>query len=143
MGPPGAVVRSVGVAFVVGVLMMDAVGGYPEDGAALKSEAAAGGEEVLDPLGGFVATVREQAVIGHADTDVDGEEVHDHEDGQVRPGEEEESGDGADVEEAHSDGRDPVDAALLELATHAKVLLDLHLDLSDGRDDGGALGGLG
>ena len=39
VSPPGAVVRSVGVAFVVGVLMMDAVGGDPEDGSALKREA--------------------------------------------------------------------------------------------------------
>ena len=39
--PPGAVVRGVRVAFVVGVLMMDAVGGYPEDGAALEREGAA------------------------------------------------------------------------------------------------------
>ena len=123
--------------------MMDAVGGDPEDGASLKGEAAAHGDEVLDPLGSAVAAVREQAMVGHADADIDSEEVHDDEGGQVRPGEEEESGDGADVEEAHGNGRDPVDAALLELATHAKVLLDLHLDLSDGRDDGGALGGLG
>src|ERR1700679_1541333 len=34
VGPPGAVLRCVRVAFLVGVLMMDAVRGYPEDGAA-------------------------------------------------------------------------------------------------------------
>ena len=39
VGPPGAVVRGVGVAFVVGVLMMDAVGGDPEDGSALERDA--------------------------------------------------------------------------------------------------------
>ncbi len=38
VGPPGAVVRSVRVAFVVGVLMMDAVGGDPEDGSAFERE---------------------------------------------------------------------------------------------------------
>ena len=38
VGPPGAVVRGVRVAFVVGVLMVDAVGGYPEDGSALKRQ---------------------------------------------------------------------------------------------------------
>jgi hypothetical protein len=72
VGPPGAVVRGVRVAFVVGVLMMDAVGGDPEDGSALERHGAAGGDEVLDPLGGAVAAVGEQAVVGHADADVDG-----------------------------------------------------------------------
>ena len=36
VGPPGAVVRGVRVAVVVGVLMMDAMGGDPEDGSALE-----------------------------------------------------------------------------------------------------------
>ena len=117
--------------------MMDAVSGYPEDGTALEREAAAHGDEVLDPLGGAIAAVREEAVIGHADSHVDSEEVHDGEGGQILPGEEEERGDGADVEEAHGDGRDPVDAALLVLAAHAEVLLDLHLDFGDGGDDRG------
>ena len=132
VSPPGAVVRGVRVAFLVGVLMVDAVGGDPEDGSAFKREGAAHGDEVLDPLGGAVAAVRQQAVIGHADADVDGEEVHDDEGGEVLPGEEEERGDGADVEEAHDDGGDPVDAAFLVLAAHAQVLLDLLGDLGDG-----------
>ena len=125
VGPPGAVLRGVRVAFVVGVLMMDAVGGDPEDGSAFKRHGAAGGDEVLQPLGNAIAAMGEQAVVGHADADVDGEEIHDAEDGEVLPGEEEERGDGADVEEAHDDGGDPVDAALLVLAAHAEVLLDL------------------
>ena len=132
VGPPGAVVRSVRVAFVVGVLMMDAVGSYPEDRAAFKGEAAAGADEVLDPLGSLVAAVREQAMIGDADADVDGEEIGDEEGGEVLPGEEEERGDSSDVEEAHEDGGDPVDAAFLMLAAHAEVLLDLLSDLGDG-----------
>jgi hypothetical protein len=84
--------------------------------------------------------VGEQAMVGHADADVDGEEVHDEEDGEVGPGEEEESGDGSDVKGTHGYGRDPVDAALLVLAAHAEVLLDLLGDLGDDRDDGGQLG---
>ena len=141
--PPGAVVRGVRIAFVVGVLMMDAVGGDPEDGSALKRHGAAGGDEVLDPLGGAVAAMREQAVVGHADADVDGEEVDDGEGGDVLPGEEEEGGDGADVEGAHEDGGDPVDAALLVLAAHAEVLLDLAGDFGDVRSDWTASGAVG
>jgi hypothetical protein len=132
VSPPGAVVRSVWVALVVRVLMVDAVGGYPEDGSTLEGERAAHGDEVLDPLGGSVAAVREQAMIGNADADVNREEVHDGEGGEVLPGEEEERGDGSDVEEAHEDGGDPVDAAFLMLAAHAEVLLDLLSDLGHG-----------
>ncbi len=139
--PPGAVVRGVRVAFVVGVLMMDAVGGDPEDGSAFEGEGAAGGDEVLQPLGRAVAAVREQAVVGHADADVDGEEVHDAEDGEVLPGEAEERGDGADVEEAHDDGGDPVDSAFLVLAAHAEVLLDLLGDF--GGETAGGFDGFG
>jgi len=137
--PPGAVVRGVGVAFLIGVLMMDAVSGYPEDGAALKREAAAHGDEILDPLGNTIAAMGQQAVVSHADADVDREEVHDEEGGQILPREEEEGSDGSDVEEAHGDGGDPVDAALLVLAAHAEVLLDLLGDFGDGRN-GGQLG---
>jgi len=82
-------------------------------------------------------------MIGHADADINREEIHDDRYGEIGPGEEEERSDGADVEEAHGDGRDPVDAALLMLAAHAEVLLDLQLDFGDGRDDCGACcGGL-
>lgn len=120
--------------------MMDAVSGDPEDGPTLKGEAAAHADKVLDPLWGLVAAVSEQAMVGHADADVDGEKVHDGEDGQVLPGEEEESRYGPDVEETHGDGGDPVDTTFLVLTAHAEVLLDLLGDFGDGRDYSGQLG---
>ena len=80
-------------------------------------------------------------MVGHADADVDREEIHDEEGGEILPREEEESGDGADVEEAHEDGGDPVDAALLVLAAHAEVLLDFLSDLLDGCEWAGLGGG--
>ena len=85
VGPPGAVVRGVRVAIVVGVLMVDAVSGDPEDGSALESLGAAGGDEVLQPLGRAVAAMGEQAVVGHADAHVDGEEIGDAGHRQVGP----------------------------------------------------------
>ena len=142
VGPPGSVLRSVGVASLVRILMVDAVGGYPEDGTAFERKAAAGGDEVLQPTGRLVASVGEQAVVGHADADVDGEEVHHEEAGQVLPREEEEGGDGSDVEEPHGDGGDPVNAALLVLAAHTEVLLDLLGDLLDGEEGVGRGGGV-
>lgn len=111
---------------------MDAMRGDPEDGSAFKGEAAAGGDEILEPLGNAIAAVGEQAMVCHADTDIDREEVHDEEGTEILPGEEEERGDGTDVEEPHGDGGDPVDAALLVLAAHAQILLDFLRDLMDG-----------
>src|ERR1039458_4470332 len=116
---------------------MDSVGGDPEDGATLEGHGSAGGEEVFEPLGNAVSAMGEQAMVGHADADVDGEEVHDGEGGEVRPGEAEEGGDSTDVEEGHDDGGDPVDSALLVLAAHAEVLLDLAGDIGGVATGGG------
>ncbi len=80
-------------------------------------------------------------MVGHADADVDGEEVHHEEDGQVRPRKEEERGDGADVEKPHGDGGDPVDATLLVLAAHAEILLDFLRNLLNGEEGAGSGGG--
>jgi hypothetical protein len=41
------------------------------------------------------------------------------------------------MEQPHKDGRDPVDAALLVLAAHAKVLLDLLRRQLDGEQRAG------
>jgi len=75
--PPGAIMRRVGISFLVGVLVVNAVCSDPENRPPLEREAAAHGDEIFDPLGGFVTAMREQAMVGHPDTDVDGEEVHD------------------------------------------------------------------
>ena len=123
--------------------MMDAVGGDPEDGTAFEGHGAAGGDKVFEPAGDAVSAMREQAMVCHADADVDGEEVHDGEGGEVLPGETEEGGDGPDVEEGHDDGGDPVDASLLVCAAHAEVLLDAAGDLGGAAGGGDAMGGDG
>ena len=67
MRPPRTLTRSVRIAFTIGVLMMDAVRGNPEDGSAFECKGAAPRQEVLDPLVGLVAAMGEQAMIGQAD----------------------------------------------------------------------------
>ena len=140
VSPPGTVVRCMWVAFLVGVLMVNAVSGYPEDRATFERETAAHGDEVFDPLGNFITAMGQQAVIRHADADVDREEVHDQEDGKIFPREEEERSDGSDVEETHGDGGDPVDAAFLIFAAHAQILLDLLGHFGDCWNNCGQLG---
>jgi len=110
VSPPGALAGSVGVAFLVTVLVMNAVSGYPEDGPALKGERGADGHGMLNPFGNLVAAMSEQAVITHADADVDGDDIQGEHDGEALPGEEEEGGDGAEME-GNDDGEgEPVDA---------------------------------
>jgi len=48
--PPSAIVGSVGVTFAVRKLVMNAVGGYPEDRSPLERQRAANREKVLQPL---------------------------------------------------------------------------------------------
>ena len=138
--PPCAIARRVGVAFVIGVLMMNAMGGDPEDGSTFEGHGSTGCDEVFQPTGNAVSAMREQAVVGHADADIDGEEVHDGEDGKILPAETEECGDGADMEERHDDGGDPVDASLLMLTAHAQVLLYLTGDFGGAAEGGMSLG---
>ena len=65
--------RRMRIAFVIGMLVVNAVRGDPEDRSALKRERAADREEVLDPLRRLVAAVRQQAVIAHADAEAAGD----------------------------------------------------------------------
>ena len=83
--PPGAFLRSVRVAGVVAVLVMDAVGADPADGSAFERECAADGKEVLDNLRHGIAAVGEQAVIAHADAEVDREDIERGGDNEIGP----------------------------------------------------------
>ena len=73
--PPRAFARRVRIAFVIRVLVVDAVRGDPEDRPALERERAAPRQEVLDRLVGLVAPVGQQAVIAHADAEHAGDEI--------------------------------------------------------------------
>jgi len=66
--PPLAIARGVGIAFAIGVLVMNAMGRHAEYGAAFEGESATEGEKVLDPLGSLISAMRQQPVITHADS---------------------------------------------------------------------------
>ena len=108
--PEGALARRVRIAVVIRVLMMDAVRGHPEDRPALERERAAGGEEVLHPLGRLVSAVRQQAVVAHADAPAARDVPEEGGGGDRAPVEVEERGDGTDVVNRHCDDGHPVDA---------------------------------
>ncbi len=108
--PPAAFARRVRIAFLVAQLVVHAMSGHPEDRPALKRESGADGHQVLDPLGRLVAAVRQQAVVAHADADVDGQYMKHGHDCQPLPGEEKERGQRAQVEQSDGDQREPVEA---------------------------------
>src|SRR5580704_14165580 len=97
VGPPAAIAGRVRVAFLIAQLMMDAMGRNPEDRSAFQRKRCADGHQVLEPLGGLIAAVGEQAVIAHADTYVDGQHVEHGHDRKARPAEEEECGQSPDM----------------------------------------------
>src|SRR5271165_5982487 len=97
-----------GVAIFVRVLVMNAMRGYPGDGAAFKSERAASGEKILHPFRSFVAAMREQAVVAHADSQAAGNPPHDDANDQRFPGEKEDRAEGAQMQGDHDCGYAPV-----------------------------------
>ncbi len=110
--PVGAFSRRVRIAFVIRMLVMNAMRGDPENRSALERERAAHGEEVLHPLRRLVAAVRQQAVIAHADAQRTGDPPQEHRHGDGAPVDEEKSRNGEDVETPHGDGRDGVHLAV-------------------------------
>jgi hypothetical protein len=101
------------VAFLIGLLMMDAVRGDPEDGTAFKRQCSAEGEEVLDPFRGLVAAMGQEPVISHAYAEHSAGVVQ-NQCGEHRTRVDvEESRHGADVEPGHGNCGYPVQAGLM------------------------------
>jgi len=109
MGPEEAALPGrVRVAGLVGFLMMDAVNGHPEDGAAFEAERSAEGEEVFQPHRAFVAPMRMQPVVAHADSQTGGNPIDENRNEEPTPAEHKQSGDGTDVNQGERDHGRPV-----------------------------------
>ena len=113
------------VTLVIGKLVMNAVGGHPEDRSAFQGECAADGQEILQPLGRAVAAMREQAMIAHADTHVDGEYPERDETEESLPGKHEEGGHGEDMKGHHEAGGHPVGLVGLGVAAQNRHVIVL------------------
>src|ERR1700733_6106400 len=111
--PPLAVDGRMRVAFLIGILMMNAMRGHPEDWSAFKRQSCAGGEEILDPLRGPVAAMRQQAMVGHADAQASRNPPKKHGHEQSFPGEEEERDNCPDVKQGHKGCSYPVDLVVV------------------------------
>ena len=104
--------------------MMDAVSRHPENRAAFERQGRANRQEIFHPLRRFEAAMREQPVIGHADSKAACHPPQEDRDQQSFPGEKEESRDGSDVKGRHKSGGNPIDLVLTSLCSFQ--ILQLH-----------------
>src|ERR1700678_2083413 len=106
--PPRTVDRRMGIAFAIGELVMDAVRRYPENRTAIESQRGKNGERVFQPARNFVATVGQQAVIAHADSQAGGHPPKNGGDDERFPRKEKQRGNRADMKQSHENRGDPV-----------------------------------
>src|ERR1700730_2254758 len=67
MSPQPAIVWRMGITFFVGILVMHAMRGDPENRSTFQRERATGGQEILNPFWRFIAPMRQQAMVAHSD----------------------------------------------------------------------------
>src|SRR5579864_8582433 len=114
--PPLAVERSVRVAVLIRELMMNAMSCNPEDRPAFESEGSTNCQEIFHPLRRFVAAMREQPVISHADSQAAGYPPEHGHGQQCLPRKEKQRRNGADVECKHESRCYPVDLIIMTRA---------------------------
>src|ERR1700688_1282363 len=106
--PPLAVDRRMRVAFQIRILMMYAVGRYPENWPAFQSEGGADRQEIFHPLWSLIPAMRQQPVITHPHSQAARPPPQKHRHEQGLPREKEERGNGANMKRGHESRRDPV-----------------------------------
>jgi len=107
MGPETAVLRRMWITFFVRVLVMHAMYRDEENWAALQSERATYGENVLHPFRRLIPSMHEESMVSHPNPDAAGDPPQKHRDQECFPGEYEQSCYSADVKDGHKEGRDP------------------------------------
>ena len=108
MRPPRTIDRRMWVTFLVRVLVMDAMRGYPKNRPALKRESRTDGEKVFHPFRSFVATMREQAVIAHSDAEASGDPPQESRNQECLPRKEKKCSNCTYVKSGHKESCDPI-----------------------------------
>ena len=111
--PPRAVIRGMRIAFLIRLLMMNPVSGYPKDGAAFERGSAADGKKVFERLRNTKRTVGMKTVITQTDTEPHGQPIQEQGYAEGLPTEHKERTDGTNVQDGHYDSGGPVQALLL------------------------------
>jgi hypothetical protein len=96
------------IAGLIGLLMMNAVRRYPEDGSAFKRQGAAYCENILKPQRQAIRPVGVQPMVAKADSEPGSKPVQKDRFKEDTPAEEEKCGDRANMKKAENNGRSPV-----------------------------------
>jgi hypothetical protein len=97
-----------GIAFLVRILVMHAMGGDPENRSAFERERAAGRQEILNPFWCFVAAMGQQAMIAHPNAQASRNPPKEYGYQERFPAEHEESNDGANMKRNHEKRSNPI-----------------------------------
>jgi hypothetical protein len=108
MRPPGSIVGRVGIAILIGLLMMNPVCGHPGNGAALQSERSANGESVVKPYWCLERAMRVKAMVAEANPQTGGGPIEHRRYEKEFPRKEKKTSDRADMEKHHENGRRPI-----------------------------------
>ena len=96
------------IAFAVGVLMMNTMGGNPGNGSALHCERAANSEKVFEKERHLIGPVSMQPVIAHADAKPGGYPIQKDGSGKQLPAKNEQCGNCGHMKNAHYDRNGPI-----------------------------------
>src|SRR5215472_7764617 len=97
------------IAWLIGVLVVNAVRCHPEERTALKRQRGAHCKKILHPFVGLVAAVSEQTVVAHADAQTARHPIQEKRQGQPLPAEHEQGNHGSNMKRRHKKSRDPAD----------------------------------
>jgi hypothetical protein len=114
------------IAFLIRMLVVDAVCGNPENGSSLKSQGGANGKEILDPFGSLIAAMSQQAVVPHADSKASRNPPQEHCDQQDLPGKKEQRRDRTDMEQGHKSCGYPVNFIVCSCLPVQRFEVDCH-----------------
>src|SRR5579864_4922009 len=113
------------IAFLIGMLMMNAVRGHPENWSTLECQRGANGQKVFDPLVGLESAMCQQPVIRHADAETARDPPQEDRGEQTFPGEKEQRGHRSHMKQRHEYRRHPVDFAFCGLSSFQ--IFQLHI----------------
>ena len=83
--PETTIARGVGIARLVGELVMNPMRGYPENRAAFQRQRGTNRQEIFQPLRALVAAMGQQPVITHANAETAGNPIQEQSDEQSLP----------------------------------------------------------
>jgi hypothetical protein len=116
MRPPATIMGSVRVTGAIRKLVVNTMGGHPENGSPFERQRTANGKNVFQPLGSMVAPMRQQTVISHTDAHIDGHKPEPEEAEKRFPRKHEQSHHRKHVKSHHEAGGDPIGLIRLGVA---------------------------